>query len=96
LKIELCLIERQNEMKKSKFSEEQVVGILREGPSGMAVQALCAKHNISDPTDGKWKQKWESNRGESKRTNNVRTARWGSTPPRSWRSALGLRFGLSR
>jgi putative transposase len=44
-------------MKKSTFSHEQVAGIVREGPSGMAVQALCAKHNISDPTDGKWKQK---------------------------------------
>jgi putative transposase len=45
-------------MKKSKFSEEQVVGILREGPSGMAVKDLCAKHNISEPTYYKWKQKY--------------------------------------
>jgi putative transposase len=45
-------------MKKSKFSEEQVVGILREGQSGMAVKALCAKHNISEPTYYKWKQKY--------------------------------------
>jgi hypothetical protein len=51
LKIEFCLIERPNGMKKSKFSEEQVVGILREGQSGMAVKALCAKHNISEPIE---------------------------------------------
>jgi hypothetical protein len=45
-------------MKKSKFSEEQAVGILREGQSGMAVKALCAKHNISEPTYYKWKKKY--------------------------------------
>jgi hypothetical protein len=54
LKIEFCLIERPSEKKKRTFSEEQVAGIVREGPSGMVVQALWAEHNISDPTDGKW------------------------------------------
>lgn len=45
-------------MKKSKFSEEQVVGILREGQSGLGVKALCAKHNISEPTYYKWKRQY--------------------------------------
>jgi putative transposase len=45
-------------MRKSKLREEQVVGILREGQSGMAVKALCAKHNISEPTYYQWKQKY--------------------------------------
>ena len=45
-------------MKRSKFSEEQVVGILREGQSGVTVKALCAKHNISDQTYYKWKRKY--------------------------------------
>lgn len=45
-------------MKRSKFSEEQVVGILREGQRGMTVKALCAKYNISDQTYYKWKRKY--------------------------------------
>jgi len=45
-------------MRRSKFSEEQVVTILREGHGGTSVKALCAKHNISEPTYYKWKQKY--------------------------------------
>jgi len=34
-------------MKKSRFSEEQIIGILREAQSGGGVKAVCAKHNIT-------------------------------------------------
>jgi putative transposase len=46
-------------MKRSKFSEEQVVGILREAQGGMTVKAVCAKHNVSEPTYYKWRKKYE-------------------------------------
>lgn len=45
-------------MKKSRYSEEQVIGILREGESGTPVKAVCAKHNISEPTYYAWKRKY--------------------------------------
>lgn len=45
-------------MKKSRFSEEQVISILREGGSGTPVKVVCAKHNISDQTYYTWKRKY--------------------------------------
>jgi putative transposase len=44
-------------MKRSRFNEEQIIGILREAQSGGAVKAVCAKHNISEPTYYTWKRK---------------------------------------
>lgn len=45
-------------MKRSKFSEEQVVEILREAQGGLTVKAVCAKHNISAATYHKWRQRY--------------------------------------
>ena len=42
-------------MKQSRFSEEQIIGILREQETGIAVAELCRKHGVSSPTFYKWK-----------------------------------------
>jgi len=46
-------------MKRSRYSEEQVVGILREAQGGMTTKAVCAKHNISEQTFYNWKRKYQ-------------------------------------
>ena len=46
-------------MKRSRYSEEQVVGILREAAGGMTTKAVCAKHNISEQTFYNWKRKYQ-------------------------------------
>jgi putative transposase len=45
-------------MKKSKYSEEQIIGILREAEGDTSVKVVCARHNISEPTFYKWRAKY--------------------------------------
>jgi putative transposase len=45
-------------MKTKRYSTEQIIGILKEGESGMAVKELCRKYGISDATIYNWKSKY--------------------------------------
>lgn len=45
-------------MKKSRFTESQIVAILKETDSGMKVAEVCRKHGISQPTYYNWKSKY--------------------------------------
>ena len=45
-------------MKSSRFSETQIISILKETEAGMLVKDVCRKHGISDATYYKWKSKY--------------------------------------
>jgi putative transposase len=45
-------------MKRSRFSEERIIGILKEHQAGAKAADLCRKHGISDATFYKWRSKY--------------------------------------
>ena len=45
-------------MKRSRFSEAQIIGILKEHQAGLGAKELCRKHGVSDATFYKWRSKY--------------------------------------
>jgi putative transposase len=46
------------EMKKSRYTEEQIIGFLKQAQAGMPVKELCRKGGFSDATFYKWRAKF--------------------------------------
>ena len=45
-------------MRKTRFTEEQIIGILIEHQAGLSAKDLCRKHGVSDATFYKWRSKF--------------------------------------
>jgi putative transposase len=45
-------------MRKSRFSEQQIIAILKEHEAGMSTAEVCRRHGISQPTFYAWKSKF--------------------------------------
>ncbi|MBG6163765.1 putative transposase [Labrenzia sp. EL_195] len=45
-------------MKRSRFTEEQIIGILKEHKAGLSAAELCRKYGVSDATFYKWRSKY--------------------------------------
>ncbi len=43
---------------KKRFTEQQIVAILKEGEAGVPAKDICRKHNISDATFYSWRKKY--------------------------------------
>ena len=45
-------------MKRSRFTEEQIIGVLKEHQAGLSAAELCRKHGISDATFYNWRKRY--------------------------------------
>jgi putative transposase len=45
-------------MRKSRFSEQQIIAVLKEHEAGMPTAEVCRRHGISQPTFYSWKSKF--------------------------------------
>jgi putative transposase len=45
-------------MKSKRFSEEQIIGVLKESDAGAKTKDLCRRHGVSEATFYKWKAKY--------------------------------------
>jgi putative transposase len=45
-------------MTRKRYTEEQIIGILKESEAGVNTQELCRKHGVSDASFYKWKAKY--------------------------------------
>jgi len=50
--------DKDQSMKRNRFTEEQIIGILKEHEAGVSVVDLCRKHGVSDASIYKWKAKF--------------------------------------
>jgi putative transposase len=64
-------------VRKSRFNEQQIIGILKESEAGMPTAELCRKHGIASQTPYRWKGKYGGMEvSEAKRLRALEVENW--------------------
>ena len=67
------------EMKRARFSEEQIIGILKEAETAGNVCAVCREHNITEQTFYRWRNKYGGmDVSEARKLRGDMTRSWGT------------------
>jgi putative transposase len=53
------------EMRKSRFTEQQIIGFLKQAESGLPVKEVCRQGGFSEPTFYKWRAKYDGMQADS-------------------------------
>jgi putative transposase len=62
---------------KKRFTEEQIIGFLREAEAGLAVAELCRRHGFSEASYYLWRSKFGGmNVSDAKRLKELETENW--------------------
>ena len=62
---------------KKRFTEQQIIGFLKEAEAGMPVKELCRQHGFSDASFHTWRAKFGGMEvSEARRLGGSRTSRW--------------------
>ena len=79
-------------MKKSRFNEAQIIGVLREQEAGSPTAEVCRRHGISEQTFYRWKAKYsgmsvsDAQKLKTLEDENRRLTRRAAKPTSCWRS----------